>query len=101
MRTLTDLAAIPVPEPKPPQTYGGRFFDREISFLGLKKLLGAADFDKAGDRNAGLAAADEITREAARTLLSQLTLQHLYDHPLTDTKGRVDSVMRRELRHRP
>ncbi|HEV8059088.1 MAG TPA: ethanolamine ammonia-lyase subunit EutB [Gemmataceae bacterium] len=94
MKTLIDLMAIPVPKPKPIQSYDGRFFDREISFHGLKKLLGAADFDKAGDRNAGLAAPDEITREAARTLLSQLTLQHLYDHPLTDAAGRVDSVMR-------
>ena len=94
MRTLRDLASISVPEPKPDQVYGGRFFDREISFLGLKKLLGAADFDKAGDRHAGLAAPDEITREAARTLLSGLTLQHLFDHPLTDSTGRVDSVMR-------
>jgi ethanolamine ammonia-lyase large subunit len=94
MRTLTDLASIVVPEPKPDQVYDGEFFGRTISFLGLKKLLGAADFDKAGDRNAGLAAPDEITREAARALLSKLTLRHLYDHPLTDTTGRVDSVMR-------
>ncbi|MDO6749478.1 ethanolamine ammonia-lyase subunit EutB, partial [Gilvimarinus sp. 1_MG-2023] len=49
---------------------------------------------KAGDRIAGLAAADEIEREAARTLLSQQTLQHLYDTPLTDAEGRIDSVMR-------
>jgi ethanolamine ammonia-lyase large subunit len=94
MKTLTDLARIPVPAPRPPQIYRGNFFDREISFHGLKQLLGAADFDKAGDRNAGLAAPDEITREAARTLLGQLTLQHLYDHPLTNSSGRVDSVMR-------
>ena len=94
MRTLTDVASIAAPEPKSDQSYSGTFFGREISFLGLKKLLGAADFDKAGDRNAGLAAPDEITREAARTLLSKLTLQHLYDQPLTDTTGRVDSVMR-------
>ncbi len=94
MKTLTDLAKIPVPTPRPPETYRGNFFGREISFHGLKALLGAADFTKAGDRNAGLAAPDEITREAARTLLGQLTLQHFYDHPLTDLKGRVDSVMR-------
>ena len=94
MRILHDLASIAVPDPKPDQVYGGDFFGREISFVGLKKLLGAADFDKAGDRHACLAAPDEITREAARTLLSRLTLQHLYDHPLTDSTGRVDSVMR-------
>jgi ethanolamine ammonia-lyase large subunit len=94
MRTLTPLSQIFVPAPKPDQVYSGNFFGRDISFQGLKKLLGAADFDKAGDRNANLAARDEITREAARTLLSDLTLQHLYDHPLTSAHGVVDSVMR-------
>jgi ethanolamine ammonia-lyase large subunit len=94
MKTLTDLAKIPVPAPQPPAVYRGVFFEREIAFTGLKELLGAADYDKAGDRNAGLAARDEFTREAARTLLSELTLQHLYDHPLTDSTGRIDSVMR-------
>src|SRR5439155_580117 len=29
-----------------------------------------------------------------RTVLSGLTLQHLFDHPLTDDQGQVDSVMR-------
>lgn len=94
MSPLTDLLAIPVPDPKPDQVYSGDFFGRRIEFRGLKSLLAAADFDKAGDRNAGLAARDEITREAARCLLSNLTLKHLYDHPLTDATGRVDSVMR-------
>ena len=36
----------------------------------------------------------EAAREAARSLLSGLTLQHLFDHPLTDDLGKVDSVMR-------
>jgi ethanolamine ammonia-lyase large subunit len=94
MKTLTDLTKIPVPTPRLEQVYSGDFFGRTIAFQGLKKLLGAADFDKAGDRNAGLAARDEVTREAARILLSKLTLQHMYDNPLTDSQGRIDSVMR-------
>src|SRR5208283_693926 len=85
---------LTVPDPRPDQAYAGNFFGRKITFHGLKALLGAADFSKAGDRNAGLAAADETTREAARSLLSDLTLRHLYDHPLTDDQGKVDSVMR-------
>jgi ethanolamine ammonia-lyase large subunit len=93
MKALTDLGAIPVPGPKPDKVYTVRFFDREYPFRGLKQILGQADFSKAGDRNAGLAAPDETTREAARAVLSGLTLQHLYDHPLTDEEGRVDSVM--------
>jgi ethanolamine ammonia-lyase large subunit len=83
-----------VPEPAPDREYTGRFFGQEVAFHGLKQLLGAADFSKAGDRNAGLAAAGETQREAARALLSDLTLQHLYDHPLTDDRGQIDSVMR-------
>ena len=65
-----------------------------MRFAGLKRLLGAADYSKAGDRQAGLAAASEDVREAARGALSDLTLEHLYEHPLTDDQGRVDSVMR-------
>ena len=94
MRTLTPLNDIFVPEPKPDRDYTTRCFDSAVSFRGLKSLLGAADFSKAGDRHAGLAASSETVRESARTLLSTLTLQHLYDHPLTDDEGRVDSVMR-------
>ena len=98
MKTLTPLEKIPVPEPAPDcgstpaysRTSGGE----TIAFAGLKELLGAADFSKAGDRHAGLAARNEVIREVARAILSGLTLQHLYDHPLTDAEGRVDSVMR-------
>lgn len=94
MRDLIPVAEIPVPEPQPDLHYTGRFFDRAIDFHGLKQLLGAADVSKAGDRNAGLAAPSDRVREAARSQLSGLTLQHLYDHPLTDDQGQVDSVMR-------
>jgi ethanolamine ammonia-lyase large subunit len=94
VRELPPLAAIAVPEPKPDPLYTAPCFDREITFRGLKRLLGAADYSKAGDRHAGLAAAGETEREAARAALSGLTLQHLYDHPLTDDEGKVDSVMR-------
>ncbi len=94
MKDLPPLADIHVPTPKPEQDYVGRCFDREVCFRGLKGLLGAADFSKAGDRHAGLAAGSEAIREAARTVLSGLTLQHLYENPLTDDEGRVDSVMR-------
>ena len=94
MREFSALADIPVPEPGPDRVYTARLFDRKASFQGLKQLLGAADYSKAGDRQAGLAAATEDLREAARTALSELTLQHLYDHPLTDDQGQIDSVMR-------
>jgi len=94
VKTLTALDSIPVPAPRPDAVYTTTVGDREFTFRGLKKLLGAADYSKAGDRNAGLAARSETEREAARTVLSGLTLQHLFDHPLTDDQGQVDSVMR-------
>ncbi len=91
---LRSLDAIPVPEPRPEQPYEILLLQQRYRFRNLKHLLGAADISKAGERMAGLAAADETEREAARSLLSGLTLQHLYDHPLTDQRGRIDSVMR-------
>lgn len=94
VKILKPVSEICVPAAKPDQIYETKLFDRPFQFKGLKALLGAADFDKAGDRLAGLAAADETTREAARTILSQLTLRHLYDHPLTDDHGAIDQVMR-------
>jgi ethanolamine ammonia-lyase large subunit len=94
MRSLTPLADIRVPLPKTERRYTTRCFDRDVTFNGLKGLLGAADFSKAGDRQAGLAVASETEREAARALLSGLTLEELFEHPLTDDHGNVDSVMR-------
>ena len=94
MKVLTPLADIRVPEVRTDETYTTSCFETQVSFAGLKGLLAAADYSKAGERNAGLAAFSETAREAARRLLSQLTLQHLYDHPLTDDRLEVDSVMR-------
>ncbi len=94
MELLKPLDQIPVPVPPPDEIYRVRMFNHDYSFVGLKSLLGAADFSKAGDRGARLAAPTEVVREAARTILSSLTLQHLYDRPLTDDAGNVDTVMR-------
>src|SRR3954451_7368764 len=93
-RELKPLADIHLPPPQPERDYCVRVGGRDFHFPGLKALLGAADCSKAGDRNAHLAAADELAREAARAILSDLTLGHLYEHPLLDEAGRVDSVMR-------
>jgi ethanolamine ammonia-lyase large subunit len=94
MRELIHLNEIRVPDPKPDRIYTAQLLEREVQFVGLKRLLGAADYSKAGDRHAGLAAESEDVREAARSALSELTLEHIYEHPLTDDRGRVDSVMR-------
>ena len=76
MHTLSPLDLIECPLPPADEIYRTRLFNHDYSFVGLKSLLGAADFSKAGDRGAGLAAATEVVREAARTILSSLTLQH-------------------------
>lgn len=94
MQILKPLEQIDCPQPPADEIYRVRMFNHDYSFVGLKSLLGAADFSKAGDRGAGLAAPTEVVREAARTILSSLTLQHLYDRPLTDDEGQIDSVMR-------
>ncbi|WP_442756406.1 ethanolamine ammonia-lyase subunit EutB [Methylocystis sp. JAN1] len=94
MAALTQLSDIRTPEPKPDRLYEISLFDRRFAFAGLKRLLGAADVDKAGDRLAGLAAKSEVEREAARAILSELTLREIYETPLLDDDGRVDEIMR-------
>ena len=91
---LPPLEQIYVPAPKADQTYQITLLDKTYTFNSLKQLLGYADISKSGDRMAGLAAKDEATREAARSVLSDITLQHIYDNPLTDDNGQVDVVMR-------
>lgn len=91
---LPSLDQIPVPEPRPSGPYTVELLGETYTFRDLKQLLGYADISKSGDRVSGLAAPNEVTREAARTALSGLTLQHLYDHPLTNAQGKIDSVMR-------
>lgn len=93
MKPLTPISEIRIPTPLPEETYTTCIMDRTYAFQGLKRLLGAADLSKAGDRSAGLAAADETEREAARAILSSLTVEHFFEHPLTDESGRVDTVM--------
>jgi ethanolamine ammonia-lyase large subunit len=94
MRRVTPVSQIFVPAPRLDVVYETVCFDQRFVFTGLKRLLGAADYEKAGDRLAGLAAASELEREAARRILSGLTLREIYDTPLTDENGRVDEVMR-------
>jgi len=46
---IKSLDEIVVPEPKVDETYNKTLLNREFSFVGLKKLLGVADFSKSGD----------------------------------------------------
>jgi ethanolamine ammonia-lyase large subunit len=94
MHELRPVHDIRVPEVKPDQVYTGECGDGTVKFSGIKQVLGAADVSKAGDRHAGLAVDRDTVREAARAVVSDLTLRHLYEHPLTDDEGKIDSVMR-------
>lgn len=91
---LISLDQIDVPTPTPESVYTQSLLGETYTFNGLKTLLAHADYSKAGDRHAQLAAKTEKNREAARTLLSNLTLEHIYENPLTDGRGQIDSVMR-------
>jgi ethanolamine ammonia-lyase large subunit len=94
LRRITALQDIGVPDPRADEVYAHVLLGHETRFAGLKALLGAADVPKAGERLAGLQARGDVEREAARTILSGLTLRHLWERPLTDERGRVDAVMR-------
>lgn len=93
MFTLNNIDNILLPQPIESMPYFITLHERTFTFRDLKHVLGAADISKAGDRKAGLAASDEIMREAARAILSNLTLQHLFDHVLTNAEGKIDRVM--------
>ena len=93
MFTLNQIDNILLPRPIEAMPYFITLHERTFTFRDLKHVLGAADISKAGDRKAGLSANDEIMREAARAILSNLSLQHLFDHVLTDATGKIDSVM--------
>jgi ethanolamine ammonia-lyase large subunit len=93
IKTLSKIKQIKLPKVSKEQTYSVDLLGRSFTFANLKHVLGAADISKAGDRKAGLAAANEIEREAARAVISGLMLQHFFDNPLTDNNGKIDSVM--------
>jgi ethanolamine ammonia-lyase large subunit len=47
-----------------------------------RQVIGASNAFKEGDQTIGVAAADETTRENARTLLSNTKIKDLHEHPL-------------------
>ena len=94
MQDLRPLSDIPVPDPAPDEPYTLALLDRDFRFDGLKALLGRPTSRRPATGWPAWRAGDEVAREAARAILSELTLQHLYDRPLPDADGRVDQVMR-------
>ncbi len=94
MPKMTPLNQIMVPIPREDEVYRTRVIGQDFRFTGLKALLGAAGFHTSGDQLSTLAAEDDVTREAARAILSDLTLLHLYERPLTNESGGIDDIMR-------
>ena len=88
------LHEINIPEPRPDKHYHVNILGQDFAFSGLKLLLNAASFSKSGDQGLGNEVNHELRREAALQIISNLTLQHFYDRPLTDDRGDIDDVMR-------
>jgi ethanolamine ammonia-lyase large subunit len=51
-------------------------------FRDLRDVMAKANEEKSGDRLAGVAAETALERVAAKLVLSEITLQELFDHPL-------------------
>ncbi|MFC0187428.1 ethanolamine ammonia-lyase subunit EutB [Fictibacillus aquaticus] len=67
--------------------------DQKYSFGSLKEVLAKASEEKSGDIMAGVSAGSYLERMAAKVVLSNLTLQEIYDNPVipyeTDEVTRV------------
>jgi ethanolamine ammonia-lyase large subunit len=59
-----------------------KLFDKIYQFEDLKELLAKANEEKSGDNLAGIAAANTAERIAAKVVLSEVTLEELYNHPV-------------------
>ncbi len=55
-----------------------------FQFGSLRELLARANEEKSGDQLAGIAAASEQERVAAKRALAEVTLQHIADNPVVD-----------------
>ena len=74
MKKIIPLKDIHVPVPGPEEVYSFKILNETFYFEGLKKLLGAADISKAGDRTTGLAHKNAMDREAARAIIAWVNL---------------------------
>lgn len=81
-----------------------RLFGRSWRFKGLAEVLAKANEEKSGDRLAGLAAASEEERVAAKAVLAEVTVGEVYERPSVPydrdevTRVIVDAIDRRAHR---
>ena len=59
-----------------------RLFGNTYEFASIKEVLAKANEEKSGDKLAGVAANSSEERVAAKVVLSQLTLNDLYNNPV-------------------
>lgn len=55
-----------------------------FSFSSIKEVLAKANEEKSGDKLAGIAASSAIERVAAKTVLSEIRLEALYENPVIE-----------------
>jgi ethanolamine ammonia-lyase large subunit len=83
-----------------------RLFGKSYRFASIRDVLARANEARSGDELAGIAARSELERVAAKTLLAELTLNDLRNHPVVpyerDEVTRVidDALDRREFARR-
>lgn len=78
-----------------------RLFGKPYAFSSVKEVLAKANEEKSGDKLAGVAAESAEERVAAKVVLSQLTLNDLYENPVVPyeedevTRIIIDAVNKR------
>lgn len=61
-----------------------KLFGKTYQFSSVKEVLAKANEEKSGDKLAGVAATSAEERVAAKVVLSHLTLNDLFNHPVVD-----------------
>lgn len=61
-----------------------KLFGRTYQFASVKEVLAKANEEKSGDKLAGVAAENSEERVAAKVVLSQLTLEDIFNNPVVD-----------------
>ena len=92
--TLTAIDDISVPAPKPDEVYSLNLLGETVRVSGFEVASRRGRLQQSRRSTGGSRRSGRRRARGGATVLSELTLQHLYDRPLVDDQGRVDGVMR-------